>query len=50
MSKPWVCRLGWHRWKPAWNEAGQKYRHCDKCGADDDTASGIRAIPPVPRD
>jgi hypothetical protein len=47
MAKPWVCRLGWHRWKPAWNEEGLKYRHCDKCGADDDTASGIRSIPPA---
>jgi hypothetical protein len=35
MAKPWMCRLGMHRWEPAWTDTGQKYRHCKRCGGDD---------------
>jgi hypothetical protein len=43
MAKPWMCRLGLHKWRPEWSEDGKKYRHCDRCGRDDDPGSGIRA-------
>jgi hypothetical protein len=44
MATSWKCRIGWHKWQNAWNEAGQRYQHCARCGRDDDKASGIRAV------
>jgi hypothetical protein len=45
MAKPWKCRIGLHKWRTAWSEDGQKYRHCDRCGHDNDPGSGPRAAP-----
>ena len=44
MARPWQCRLGLHRWQRVVNDAGQAYRHCERCGRDDDPKSGIRAV------
>jgi hypothetical protein len=45
MAKPWRCRFGMHRWMREVNsESGMAYQHCDRCGADNDPKSGIRAV------
>ena len=46
MSKPWACRLGLHRWEPAVSETGERYRHCERCGVDDDPASRVHSLGP----
>jgi hypothetical protein len=44
MAKPWSCLFGLHQWRAEWSEDGQQYRHCDRCGRDDDPDSRIRAL------
>jgi len=44
MAKRLMCRLGLHLWQAEWNEAGQHYRRCARCGRDDDPVSRIRGM------
>jgi hypothetical protein len=46
MAKPWTCRLGFHAWQPAWSEDGQAYRHCTRCGRDDDPGARVHGLGP----
>jgi hypothetical protein len=39
MTRPLLCRLGWHKWRKAHNEQGQMYRTCLRCDEDDDPGS-----------
>ena len=32
MPKPWLCRIGRHRWQRLRNPEGGWYRECRKCG------------------
>ena len=41
MARPLRCRVGMHRWQRARNEAGESYRHCERCGKDGDLTGGI---------
>lgn len=36
MAKPFLCRIGWHKWRKLHNEQGQMYRNCRRCDLDDD--------------
>jgi hypothetical protein len=36
MTRPFLCRIGWHKWRKAYNEQGQMYRTCQRCNEDDD--------------
>jgi hypothetical protein len=42
MATSWLCRLGLHGWRKQYNEQGQMYRTCRRCGKDDDPGSRIR--------
>ncbi|GIE93428.1 hypothetical protein [Paractinoplanes rishiriensis] len=35
MTKPFVCRLGWHKWVTRSTEDGKKFRQCSRCSRDD---------------
>jgi hypothetical protein len=32
MAKPWLCRIGRHRWQRLRNPEGGWYRECRACG------------------
>jgi len=32
MAKPWLCRIGRHRWQRLRNPEGGWYRECTRCG------------------
>jgi hypothetical protein len=32
MAKPFLCRIGWHRWQRLRNPEGGWYRECRGCG------------------
>ena len=34
MSKPFRCRLGWHKWVRRSNPEGGPYSQCARCGTD----------------
>jgi hypothetical protein len=36
MAKPWLCRLGWHKWTLQHTEDGNRYRECAGCAKVDD--------------
>jgi len=42
MSKPWTCRLGWHKWTRRSTEDGQLYLQCCRC----DKENPHNRIPP----
>lgn len=44
MRKPMRCRLGMHAWRKLYNEQGQMYRTCQRCGQDDDPGGRITAV------
>jgi hypothetical protein len=44
MGKPFWCLLGRHKWRRRWSEDGQHYYKCERCGKEDDPASGIRGM------
>ncbi|WP_433717121.1 hypothetical protein ACQP2Y_24210 [Actinoplanes sp. CA-051413] len=31
MSRPWTCRLGWHKWTRHSTEDGQPFLPCSRC-------------------
>ena len=35
MSKPFRCRIGWHKWVQRSNAEGSRYSQCERCGNDD---------------
>ena len=39
MRKPLKCLLLGHDWRWKWNDEGQKYEECDRCGANRDRGS-----------
>jgi hypothetical protein len=45
MERSLWCRLGRHRWKKVWNEEGQHYMKCERCGKEDDVASSSPTNP-----
>jgi hypothetical protein len=44
MSKPWTCRLGWHKWTRHSTEDGQAYLQCARC----DKENPNTQLPPSP--
>ena len=40
MAKPWLCRIGRHRWQRLRNPQGGWYRECRGCGTQRDEDSG----------
>jgi hypothetical protein len=41
----WSCRVGLHGWRKVYNDRGEMYRTCHRCGVDDDPRSRIEATP-----
>lgn len=41
MATALLCRLGLHGWRKEFNEQGQMYRTCRRCGKDDDPGNRI---------
>jgi hypothetical protein len=39
MKKPLKCLLLMHDWRWKWNDEGQKYEECARCGANRDRGS-----------
>jgi hypothetical protein len=33
MKKPLRCVLQFHQWRLIFNDEGQRYKQCDRCGA-----------------
>jgi hypothetical protein len=46
MTKPWRCRLRFHRWQRLRNPQGGWYRECRRCGAQRISTGGGQ-VPPV---
>ncbi|HEX8628519.1 MAG TPA: hypothetical protein VF755_10160 [Catenuloplanes sp.] len=44
MRKPLRCLLAMHSWRKDFNEQGQMYRICRRCGKEDDPRSRITAV------
>jgi hypothetical protein len=42
MSKPWTCRLGWHKWTRHVTEDGQPFLQCGRC----DKQNPYNKLPP----
>jgi hypothetical protein len=41
MTKPWRCRLHFHRWRIERGYKGQRYRECIRCGAISDPSTPL---------
>jgi hypothetical protein len=35
MTRPFGCRLGWHKWVKRSANDGSLFRQCERCGKDD---------------
>ena len=46
MTRPWLCRIGRHRWQRLRNPEGGWYRECRGCGKQR-VASGGGQVPPM---
>jgi hypothetical protein len=40
MSKPWQCRLGWHKWTKRFTADNQPFLQCARCAKDNPNAPG----------
>jgi hypothetical protein len=45
MAKPFLCRIGRHRWQRLRNPEGGWYRQCSGCGKQRGSSGGIQAPP-----